>query len=194
MTLQKWARLYGFTLSLGIAIIFVTGLIRYLFDPGFVAQFQVDQFGYFLIFLVLFGSIYGTFSHIMFFCFLVLNLLGRGVIQYRFLWQGLQVIIVVSFIVIDLAYLEQMYLPALILIVSGLMVAYFKSKMTNFSAFVPTFFFMNIGSFLALVPVWENETEMLFILPAVLVCNAWQIVQLHQITNKTESLSKTPQT
>ncbi len=185
MTLKKWLRLYGITLLLGIAIIFLTGIIRYLFDPNFVLQFQVDHFGYFLIFLVLFGSIYGTFSHIMFFCFLVINLLGRDIIKYRLHWQGMQLIIIVSLIVINLAYLKQMYLPAFILLVSAFIVAYYKSKMTNYSAFIPTFFFMNIGTLLALIPVWDNETEMLFILPAVLVCNAWQIVQLHQVIQRT---------
>jgi KinB signaling pathway activation protein len=72
----------------------------------------------------------------------------------------------------------------LILIISGFVVAYFKSKTTNYSAFLPTFFFMNIGSLLALIPVWSYEAAMLFILPAVLVCNAWQIMQLHQIVGK----------
>ncbi len=181
MTLQKWARLYGITLLLGIVIIFITGLIRYFFDPSFVQQFEVDHFGYFLIFLVLFGSIYGTFSHIMFFCFLVINLLGRGIVHYRFLWQGVQLIVVISLVMINLGYLQKMILPAFILLVSGLVVAYYKSKVTNYSAFVPTFFFMNIGTLLALIPVWSNESEMLFILPGVLVCNAWQIVQLHQV-------------
>ncbi len=184
MTLKKWLRLYGITLVIGMVIILVTGLIRYLFDPNFVQQFEVDHFGYFLILLLLFGSIYGTFSHIMFFCFLVINLLGRGIIHYRYMWQGVQLIVVISLVVINLAYLQKMYLPALILIISGFVVAYFKSKTTNYSAFLPTFFFMNIGSLLALIPVWSNETEMLFILPAVLVCNAWQIMQLHQIVGQ----------
>ena len=184
MTLKKWLRLYGVTLVIGMVIILVTGLIRYLFDPNIVQQFGTDNFVGFLILLLLFGSVYGTFSHIMFFCFLVINLLGRGIIHYRFLWQGVQLIIVISIVVINLAYLQKMYLPALIIIISALVIAYFKSKLTNSSAFVPTFFFMNIGSLLALIPVWSYEAAMLFILPAVLVCNAWQIMQLHQIVGQ----------
>ena len=181
MTLSKWFRLYGFTLLLGTVIMMVTGLIRFVFDGNFEQQFQVDHFGYFLIFLFLFGTIYGTFSHIMFFCFLVINLLGKGIIHYRFLWQGIQLIVVISFVIINHAYIKEMYISAFTLLVSALLVAYYKSRLTNYNAFIPTFFFMSIGALVAMVPVWNEEKELLFILPTVLVCNAWQIIQLHQL-------------
>jgi KinB signaling pathway activation protein len=165
-------------------IILVTGLLRYLVDPNFVYQFEVDHFGYFLIFLILFGMICGTLSHIMFFCFLVINLLGKGILQNRFIWQGTQIIVVISLIVINHAYLQKMYISAFTILISAALVAYYKSKLTNSSAFIPTFFFMNIGTLFALIPVWNNKPGLLFILPAVLVCNAWQIMQLHQIVGQ----------
>jgi KinB signaling pathway activation protein len=184
MTLKKWFRLYGITVLLGIIIMLVIGVIRYFFDNNFIDQFQVSNFWYLTLFLILFGSIFGTFSHIMFFCFLVINLIGRSAVYYKFLWQGGQLIIIVYLGVVYLALVKEMYLASFILLMSSALVAYDKARQTNYNAFVPTFFFMTVGSMVALFPVWGSRDELLFIMPAVVVCNAWQIMQLHVLTKK----------
>jgi KinB signaling pathway activation protein len=80
-------------------------------------------------------------------------------------------------------------MPIIILLVSA-GIAYWKVKLTNRTAFVPTLFFMSVVTILEAVPAFSldetGSSYAIFMIVPLLVCNAWQIMQLHKIVETTK--------
>ncbi|MCI1695243.1 KinB-signaling pathway activation protein [Aneurinibacillus aneurinilyticus] len=198
MTLRKWSFLFYTTLLMGAVGALISGSI--------IGQEQLDggfaNFGMALIGSLLAGLMFSVVSQMGFFAYLTLNYLALSVFRRKSLWIGIQIILIV-FVFIDFVVLrhdifakhESMltytWLP-LILLAYAVVVAYFKVRATNASAWVPTIFFMFVVTILEWIPALRenNPKSMIMMIVPLLLCNTWQIMQLHRILQKNESLAK----
>ncbi|MFE4202477.1 KinB-signaling pathway activation protein [Aneurinibacillus aneurinilyticus] len=198
MTLRKWSFLFYTTLLMGAVGALISGSI--------IGQEQLDggfaNFGMALIGSLLAGLMFSVVSQMGFFAYLTLNYLALSVFRRKSLWIGIQIILIV-FVFIDFVVLrhdifakhESMltytWLP-LVLLAYAVVVAYFKVRATNASAWVPTIFFMFVVTILEWIPALRenNPKSMIMMIVPLLLCNTWQIMQLHRILQKNESLAK----
>lgn len=83
----------------------------------------------------------------------------------------------------DEAFIPYLIVPVIFLLL-GLGTAWWKVKMTNRHAFVPTLFFMVVLTSLEAIPGFqENNREwLIYMLATLFVCNAWQILIFHKVT------------
>jgi KinB signaling pathway activation protein len=67
--------------------------------------------------------------------------------------------------------------------------AYWKVKMTNPHAFIPSVFFMLVFTLVetAIAIQVSNDEATLLMASALITCNAWQLLRLHKIVKKIES-------
>jgi KinB signaling pathway activation protein len=199
MTLSKWGFLFWRTLGIGTIVGLILGIIMKLAVKDFV--FEIAPTGpYEWIFIVLGASVVACISHIGLFAYLMIRFIGMSFLKRKLLWDILQaVLMIITFI--DLVYLRYVNLaqegesiwgfftlPILLLAVS-VFVAYRKVKETNSSAWVPTLFFMFVATTLEAVPALrlDDSLDVLFTVTILVVCNAWQIMQLHRIIGTKKS-------
>lgn len=171
---------------------------------GFVARwdsfkplFSSMAFGEILMtffWLIGVGLIFSVISQMGFFAYLTLHRFGLGF--FRSLWNPVQVVLI-FFVLFDLVYFRfitfgknesvlSYLLVAIILFLAGLIVAYVKSKATNKQAFIPTLFFMTVVTIIEWIPVLRvnDEAWLYFMLIPLLLCNAYQVLILHKINQK----------
>lgn len=200
MTFRKWMYLFWTTLLIGGVAAVVVGFIQELrsgIDYGETWKVEL------LISIGLklwAGAMYSVVSQLGFFAFLVLNYLLLGIFKNSRLYQGVLWVLLV-FVFGDMVYLRHLFFaepgegllafvwfPSFILVVS-LLVAWWKSSATNFKAFASTAFFMFAFTVVELFPALrENNTASLwFMLIPLLICNTWQIMQLHRLLDQKQS-------
>lgn len=191
MTLKKLIFWFWSTLLIGA----VTALASaFLFEV--IAGEQI--FGPFVKRLLL-GLSLAAVAELGFFSYLIFNWLSRGLIQNRNWYQ----VFLLGLLLIVLANLVYLYsskftgtslwlhlsVPVLIILV-GLVVAGLKVKWTHPTALIPTLFFMIVATILEAIPsinIMDGNTPYLIMLQNILVllvCNAWQILQLHKWVQK----------
>lgn len=195
LTLKKWSYLFFSTFILGGVIGILTGIVigNTSFKNGF-GDFFVGISENFLA-----GLMFSIISQMGFFAYLTLNYMIKSVIRSRIMWEVLQgILILVAFA--DLAYLRYEFfgkggsvvpfilLPLVVLVIS-VIVAFFKVKATNQTAWIPTIFFMFVVTILEWIPALkvDNLKSVLFMLVPLLLCNTWQIMQLHRLVQKKEA-------
>ncbi|GEN34826.1 KinB-signaling pathway activation protein [Aneurinibacillus danicus] len=198
MTLRKWSFLFYTTLLIGALGAVISGTIigQEKMDGGFA------NFGMGLIGSLIAGLMFSVISQMGFFAYLTLNYLALSVLRRKSLWLGIQVILIVlvfvDFVILrhDIFAKEEpilgfVWLP-LGLLAYAAVVAYFKVKATNASAWIPTMFFMFVVTILEWVPALQenNVKSMIMMIVPLLLCNTWQIMQLHRILQKKESPAK----
>lgn len=198
VTLRKWFHLFWTTLLLGMIVSIGVGLILQFSDKEFSVM-GLSAVGFNVVNMLLGGATISVLSQMGFFAYLIVRFIAAGIIKSKTVWDLLQLTIVIV-VLIDLVYLRMTnfegndsvlsysILPLIILIIS-LGVAYWKVKMTNKNAFIPTLFFMCAVSVLEAVPALklDNAASSLFMLAPLLVCNAWQILILHKILDNKKS-------
>lgn len=192
MTLSKWGYLFGRTLALGTLLGLILGIVLKIAIEDFVFE-GVPVGPYEWIFIVLGASVVAVVSHAGLFAYLILRFMGMSLFRKRQLWDILQVaIMAITFF--DLIYLRlpdeasgtdwvsHLGLP-LILLAFSLLVAYRKVRETNRSAWIPTLFFMFVGTTLEAVPALRLDQPwfVFFTVTILAVCNAWQILMLHRL-------------
>ncbi|MBM7096692.1 KinB-signaling pathway activation protein [Bacillus sp. H-16] len=148
--------------------------------------------GLFMLFIG--AGIWTIISQMGFFAYLTIHRFGLGIFKSQQLWNRVQVILI-AFALFDLVFFRHlmfategetfagyMILP-LFLLGYSLTVAYIKSKDTNFTAFIPTLFFMVVVTTIEWIPALrENEPTFLWTaLVPLLVANTWQILVLHRL-------------
>ncbi|MGM9924205.1 MAG: KinB-signaling pathway activation protein [Bacillus sp. (in: firmicutes)] len=147
------------------------------------------------------GLIFSVISQMGFFAYLTVHRFGLGI--FRSLWSPMQVVLIL-FVLFDLVYLRfisfgegqsvisYVWIAALLLAV-GAVVAYLKMKATNRQAFIPALFFMTVVTTVEWMPVLlvNDEGWLYFMLIPLLICNAYQLLILHRINQKsTEELAR----
>ncbi|MBP3038184.1 KinB-signaling pathway activation protein [Bacillaceae bacterium Marseille-Q3522] len=194
MTSRYWVKLFLSTLFVGGLTTGVFGfIVRWEeFKPIFV-DFDFIEILSVFIWLVGVGFIFSVLSQAGFFAYLTIHRFGLGIFKTVSLWNAVQLVLI-AFVLFDLVYLRYqtfaadgesvlnyLRLPGVILII-GVVVAFFKAKMTNKHAFIPAMFFMVVVSSIELLIVLNVNEEswiQLMTIP-LLVCNAYQLLVLHK--------------
>lgn len=192
MTLRKWFYLFWTTLLIGAVTAVIAGLVLQLTDQQ--VELGGKQIGFSMITMILGGATISVLSQMGFFAYLIVRYIIGGIIR-KWAWDIVQVIIMVI-VLFDLIYLRYvssgqqmswgvyMILPLSLIIVS-IGVAWWKVKMTNRSATIPTLFFMIAVTAIEAIPSLrlDNAASTIFMMVPLYLCNAWQILILSKVLN-----------
>ncbi|MGV2942537.1 KinB-signaling pathway activation protein [Mesobacillus sp. LC4] len=196
MTSRNWVHLFLTTLAVGAVTTAVVGfIVRWSEFQHLLSDFNILEFLSILVWLMGVGLIFSILSQMGFFAYLTVHRFGLGI--FKSLWNPVQVLLI-AFVLFDLVYLRfatfaengesiMSYLGlAVIVLVAGLIVAFMKVKQTNKEAFIPALFFMIVVTVVEWVPVLRvNEHSWLYLmLFPLLVCNAYQLLVLHKLNQK----------
>lgn len=189
MNLKRWLYLFWTTLVVGAAGSLIVGLLL-----QWTSTVELKGTADFLVnvgILLGVGIMVSVYSQMGFFAYMMVNYMGNGVFSRR-TWLYVQIVLTA------LALLELMFFRAfvggesrgtsdmvlgLILLVIAVGVAYFKARMTNATAWVPTLFFMIAVTIVETVGVLKIGVDQAtaWIAAPLIACNAYQILILHRI-------------
>jgi KinB signaling pathway activation protein len=196
LTIRKWFWLFCSTLVWGMISGLIAGLLLIGTNNEFTF-FDVTEMKYDIqtfTFILLGGATFSVLSQMGFFSYLIVRYIAIGFIKNQRIWEWMQ-LIVIAVTFFDLVYLSHrafakvgegwshfLVLPAILLVIA-LAIAYWKMKLTKPSAFIPTVLFMFVVTILEAVPALKlnSPPSYFFMLVPLVVCNAWQILKLHQI-------------
>lgn len=167
---------------------------------GFILDFQVHindisnlRFGG-IAMIAITAGIWTVIAQMGFFAYLTIHRFGLGIFKSASLWNKVQVVLI-AFALFDLLFFRYILfaeggetflgyaIMPILLLIYGVIVAVIKSKETNYSAFVPTLFFMVVVTTIEWIPAL-TENDFTFLLNAIvplLVANTWQILVLHRL-------------
>jgi len=201
---RNLVRLFFSTLLVGGV---TTGIVGFVvkwskFEP-FFADFQLLEILSILAWLIGVGLIFSIISQMGYFAYLTVHRFGLGIFKSVKLWNNIQVVLIL-FVLFDLVYLRynafaekgDSILPyiglAVLVAIPGIIVAYYKSKLTNRAAFVPALFFMIVVTTLEWVPILRvNEESWLYLMIfPLLICNAYQLLMLPKFLSSGEQSKK----
>ncbi len=200
MTSRNLVKLFFTTLVLGGLTTAVVGfIVRWNeFLPYFIHMKILDIAAAALWFIVM-GFLFSVVSQMGFFAYLTIHRFGLGIFKSVSLWNAVQAVLIV-FVLFDFVYLRYeafakagesvlIYItPAILLLIIGLIVAWYKMKQTNKGAFIPALFFMVAATIIEWVPALKvNKTSWLYLMAfALTACNAYQILILHKLNDKSQ--------
>lgn len=194
MSLRNWLKMFGSTLLVGALTSIVARMILGMMDP----ELQVFDI-YVIIATVGAGMLYSVLSQMGFFAYMTLNYIAQSMFKKRETWLVIQwiaiVFVFVDCIVIRAYFFEGLsawykYTPLpLILIAVSAAAAYWRGKMTNFNAFIPTLFFLFVVTAVESVPALrQNDVfSIIDMMIPLFACNAWQILRLPRYLKSTKS-------
>lgn len=192
MTFSKWVRFALKTTGIGIVTGLIIGIGIMLINP----EVNLSTMGaagilYNVGVTAIVGALLGVFSHMGFFAYLITNYIANGLFRGKYLWSYIQIFV----IIVTAVYSVVLRVPVgesiwrytiipLLVILASIPVVYRKVKETNHQSIIPTLFFMIAVTLLEAIPALRQYNPygtVLMIVP-LFVCNAWQILQLHKIT------------
>jgi KinB signaling pathway activation protein len=195
MTLRKLTWWIFSTLVIGTLLSMILGF-----------ALQVYPFEHWL-FLLLAGSTNAAVAGLGFFSYLIFNWLGTGFLRNPKLFVWVQIgLIVLAVGSVIYSFATQysgsdlwMFLSAiLVIVIVSVIVASRKSKLTGKKTFIPALFFMIVATVLESLPWIQPKVETDVTLASIyltvitlLVCNAWQILNLHKWIKKPQPQPKT---
>jgi KinB signaling pathway activation protein len=198
VTSRNWVKLFLNTLVVGAVTTGVVGfIVRWGEFQQLLSDFSFREFLSILVWLMGVGLIFSILSQMGFFAYLTVHRFGLGIFKSHSLWNAVQIFLI-AFVLFDLVYLrydafaekgESIY-PyiglALIVLAAGLVIALMKAKQTNKEAFIPALFFMVVVTVIEWVPVLRvNEENWVYLmLFPLLACNAYQLLVLHKLNQK----------
>lgn len=193
MRLNKWLYLFWTTLVAGGGSALAAGLYLQLMDQEF-EFLGTTGLGFNIATMVMGGLMFSIISQMGFFAYLTVNYIAMSILKKKYWWSILQVLLIVV-VLVDLVSLRYTFFsgnsilaysrfPAIMLLIA-LGIAYWKVKLTNKTAFIPTLFFISVGTILEAVPAikMDNAASIFFMTTPLLACNAWQILNLHKLVN-----------
>ncbi|SFS84115.1 KinB-signaling pathway activation protein [Marininema halotolerans] len=190
MTLRKLFFLFWTTCAIGTVTAPVIGFLLKVSGVGGELQIVSQLWA---------GVMFGAMAQMGFFAYMVFNMVFVGFIRdqrvYQFLQLMVTVLVLSSLVVIQKEHslLERLIVPATILL-AGLIVGRFKVKATNSMSFIPTVFFMTAATSLEAIPSLEQSIPLILLMViSLLICNAWQIMQLHRLLDPVGSQEATSQ-
>ncbi|MEH7274454.1 KinB-signaling pathway activation protein [Neobacillus vireti] len=200
MTSRIWVRLFMTTLLIGAITTAIAGfIINWNEYVHYFIDFKIINIVSALFWFSLWGVLYSVISQMGYFAYLTVHRFGLGIFKSVSLWNGIQVVLIL-FVLFDLVYLRYVtfansgdsLLPyiglAVLLLIPGLVTAWFKAKQTNREAFVPALFFMVVVTVIEWFPVLRvNEQSWVYLmLISLLACNAYQLLILHKLNLKSQ--------
>lgn len=145
------------------------------------------------LFFLGYGLVFTVVAQTGFFAYLFINQYGGSI--FKALWPTAQLLFVIL-VVAALIYvppkgdisLSVYIILAIILVIVGAIVGYFKYKQTNFTALIPALFLMIAMTVLEWTPVLRGgELDyMVLVLPTLLGANAYQLITLNYVTKVDE--------
>jgi KinB signaling pathway activation protein len=195
VTSRNVVKLFFSTLLIGGIVTGLTGfLIRWEEFVVYFSNIELMQIisSFFWLFGV--GLIFSLVSQVAFFAYLTVHRFGLGIFRSVSLWNGVQLILI-FFALFDLVYFRYnkfaeigegilpYIAPAVLILIFGVVTAYFKVKQTNKSAFIPALFFMTVVTIIEWVPVLRlNDLNWVYLmLFPLLICNAYQLLILYRL-------------
>lgn len=168
------------------------------FQPLF-SSFDIGEIIISFIWMIGVGLIFSVLSQAGFFAYLTVHRFGLGIFKSVSLWNSVQVLLII-FVLFDLVYLRYINFAskgdalfpyvavAIMLLVIGLITAYFKAKQTNKHAFIPALFFMTVITTLEWTPVLRADdiSWMYFMFIPLIVCNIYQLLILDKLIRKSK--------
>ncbi len=200
VTSRIWVRLFMTTLFIGgITTAIVGFIINWNEYVHYFTDFRIINILSALFWFILWGFLYSVISQMGYFAYLTVHRFGLGIFKSVSLWNGVQVVFIL-FVLFDLVYLRyetfaksgDSILPyiglTIILLLVGLVTAWYKAKQTNREAFIPALFFMIVVTVIEWFPVLRvNEQSWLYLmLFSLLACNAYQLIVLHKLNLKSQ--------
>lgn len=194
-------QLFFTTLLVGGAATGIIGfIVRWDEFQSYFVNFDLLKIISTFIWLFGVGLIFSVVSQTGFFAYLTVHRFGLGIFKSVTLWNAVQIVLI-GFALFDLVYVRYnafggafapYLVDALIIFVVALVVAYFKAKQTNKDAFIPTIFFMTVVTIIEWVPILRinDENWLYFMLIPLLICNAYQILILHKLHEKSAQEKK----
>ncbi|MGN7765603.1 KinB-signaling pathway activation protein [Paenibacillus sp. 22594] len=196
LSIRKWFYLFWTTLLIGAGGAVIAGLLLQVVNGGIDFKSTADSLIYPLI-LLGYGMLVSVYAQLGFFAYLILNYMGIGVFP-RKVWQYIQIILSL------LALLELIFLRTFVgggrnvvsdlllgigILLTAIIVAYFKVRSTNRSAWIPTFFFLTAITIVEIIGVLRIgvDSATVFIVVPLIACNAFQILMLHRILKPKQS-------
>jgi len=202
MTLRKWFYLFTTTLIVGGLGGLLAGVMLLIADqpnlPGMSGyDWWINLRDFFLA-----GLLFSIVSQAGFFAYMMLNFIVRGVLRNT-TWNLIQMfVIAIAIIYLEMvtfsetsSFVHYIILPLAIFLFSWL-VAYFKVKMTNGNALIPTIFFMVVATTFEAAPSLRGgatQSIIVGVLP-LLLCNAWQILKLTNLVGSPAESDTTKKT
>jgi KinB signaling pathway activation protein len=196
MKSRQWVRFFRTTLLIGGLCTFFIGLfVQWDWYAELLMKFDTWSILMEVIWLLGMGFLFSLVSQMGFFAYLTVHRFGLGFFRTPGLWNMIQIFLIVIALV-DFLYLQSVFsneeslwshiLMALFISTVAGGVAYKKAKETNRLAFVPTLFFMIVVTMLEWVPALKaDDTNMMYLmLVPLLVCNMYQVLTLHKITQQ----------
>lgn len=196
MNLKNWSKLFFKTLLVGAIVSIITGFVL-PFSRESISFKDVSDVLFYLLILFGFGAMTSVYSQLGFFAYMILNYTATGVFS-RKVWQYIQLVLAVlallevmffrSFVGREHSQIADILLGSGILIIA-IIVAYFKAKATNATAWVPTIFFMTAVTIVEMVgglQINVNNATVFIVVP-LLACNAYQILILHKLLKPKKS-------
>lgn len=188
LNLKSWLHLFWTNLAVGAVCSLGIGLILQTADT--VKMNGIVDFLVYIVILLGIGILVSVYSQMGFFAYMMINYMGTGVFK-RTTWQYIQIVLTA------LALLELMFLRVfvgggngssdmilgVILLAVAVVVAFFKAKMTNGTAWIPTLFFMISVTIVEIVGILQINVDAAttWIVGSLIVCNAHQILILHRV-------------
>jgi KinB signaling pathway activation protein len=194
MTIGNWLRMFISTLAVGIVVSMLFGFIQQIADP----ELTLWDVGWVILYL-LSGALYSVLSQLGFFAYMTLNYYATDIFRRKTVWFYVQWICVflgfayligiraVFFEENNHGWLAYSVLPV-VLMAASVLAAWYKTKLTNATAFTPTVFFLFVVTALELVPALRQNNALSTASMAIplFACNAWQILNLHHYVKKRE--------
>lgn len=194
MNTRKVVFLFYTTLLIGTTAGFIMGFV--LDWRTHLNDLSNGQFGGVLMILIT-ASIWTVIAQMGFFAYLTVHRFGLGIFKTVKLWTQVQVVLI-GFVLFDLMFFRHMafaeegqsmldfVLMPILLLAYGTLIAYLKSKDTNWFAFVPTLFFMVVVTTVEWIPALR-ENDFTFLTTSIitlLIANTWQVLVLHRLQEK----------
>lgn len=198
MNSRKVVFLFFSTLLIGATSGVIVGLLLDFetYWQGLIAGEVVDTI-LVLVWLFGIGAMWTLISQMGFFAYLTVHRFALGFFRKAKTWNAIQVILI-AFNLQGLAYFRYVTFATenqtllgytiipLFLLMYGLIIAYIKSKQTNFGAFIPGLFFIVVVSTLEWLPALRvNDPKWLWVyLTPLIVANTWQLLVLHRLISQ----------
>jgi KinB signaling pathway activation protein len=195
VTSRNWVRLFMTTLVIGGLTTAIVGfIVRWSEFQPYFTEFKIMDILSTIIWLIGMGFLFSLVSQLGFFAYLTVHRFGLGIFKTVGLWNSVQVVLIL-FGLFDLIYLRYenfahsgdsiipYFGPAIILLVIGLIAAWYKMKMTNREAFIPALFVMTVVTLVEWVPALkvDDRSWLYLMLFGLLACNAYQLLILHKL-------------
>jgi len=204
VTIRNWFIFFFKALVIGGVVTGVMALfIRWndAFAP-YLESGEYLEFAASLLWFVFLGMTMSVLSQMGFFAYLTVHQFGVNIFKTLTLWNWVQLLII-AVVIFDLIKFRFMplattqaqlwlYLGLLaVLVISGLVVAYFKAKWTKKHAFISALFFMIVITTLEWLPVLmvdEKDVDryVTLLLFPLLAVNAYQLLKLPKYNAKSE--------